>query len=149
MIDGLFGLSWRVILTPAIAGAAGIALGELRVWFQDIRARRRALRVALYELLDLRHQVRLKDLTPIRGHLEGYLVRRFGPQLEAELSSPGGRALVRNILEAIRKAEGARPLGTSYAAAADNLAPHSPLLAYRLRGRDDLLTLDGMIDRYF
>ncbi len=138
---------------PVLAALAGAVVGGLitglGALLQGARERRRALRVILFELLELRHQIALRDPRNVLELLSQVVAERAGRDAARELAAPEGQRLARQLVQAAAKTFSESPLGPGYEGAVQALAPYDPFLAYRLRGQTHVLQIDRAVASYF
>ena len=127
----------------------GRLIAEVRAIVQGVRERRRALRSLLFELLEVRYRVSVRNPEQFLPVLVGFVSDRFGPEAAAALRSTPVEAVINQALHTAVSAMSDVPIGPLYASAVQALAPYAPILAYRLRGKDRLVKLDELFTNYF
>ncbi len=132
-------------LLPVATVLVGVLVGafasELRTLLQGARNRRSAYRILLYQLLELRFQARRRD--------PSQFVRRLR-ELDDLQGVPGSREVALKIFRAAEHMlNSERPLSDQYEQAVSDIAPHDPIVAYQLRSRSELLTIDQSIRLYY
>src|SRR5690349_10000226 len=109
---------------PVISALAGAIVGgvvaELRAIMQSGRERRRALRVLLYEVLNLRYEIRRRDPRAIIEAMKRLFERRFGQEQARSFDSPEGQKLI-GIVRALLDESTERPIAPRYEEAVDAL----------------------------
>jgi hypothetical protein len=152
------GVTWNVTvrdLLPAAAAVGGLLLGavigELRTVLQGVREAGSARRRLLYELLEIRFRIGMTIPDEAMATIHRYLIEKVGAEAATQvLSHPAMRELQRELPRLFTIA--ALPdhlFAVDYQAAVTALAPHDPLLAYRLRNSGHLLALDRMLKAYY
>jgi hypothetical protein len=137
-------------LTAALVGAmVGGFIGELRVLMEGRRERRRALRLLLYQLLEVRYRVSTADPRAIPRVLKKYIEGRFGSDVARQLDSPQAKRQLRQFIQALAESVSRDPVAPAYQQAVDAIAPYDPILAYRLRDLGRLADLDAQIAQYY
>lgn len=112
------------------------------------RERRRALRTLLYELLELRFQLLRSDPIKIMEALRKVLVRRFGNDANKVIDSPEISGVLDYAMQAARNTSPVS-LSSRYKQVVEALAPHDPLIAYHLAGKDTFLELESQFEQYY
>lgn len=137
-------------VAAALAGAlVGGIVAELRTALQGLRERRRALRVLLYELLELRFRLTTLDPRAILPALENYMVRRFGVAVAEVFKTPEWKVAMSVAFQAAAASIPKSSLGDEYESAVNAIAPHDPVLAYRLRDQHHVLEFDRGLKQYY
>lgn len=132
-------------LVPVIAALAGAVVGamsaEVRSFLELRRENRKVLNKVLFNLLDLRHALRVTDPAVVLEFITEGMADHFGAAAaEAEISSaltasPG----LTHILASTTGAWTPADLAKQYDAAVESLSAVDPLLAFQLSGRPGLL----------
>jgi hypothetical protein len=137
-------------VVTALAGAlVGAVATETHAVLQGLRERRRALRSILFNLLELRLAARSVDPREPLRVLTAYMQERFGRAGADAMSLPEVRQFFARLVPGFAQSVQRHDIGAEYRAAVASLAPHTPLLAYRLADRERLLQLDGLLKSYF
>ncbi len=136
-------------VASALAGAiVGGVVAEVRAMLQSGRERRRALRVLLYEVLNLRYEIRRRDPRAVIEAMRKLVERKFGQEQAKSFDSPEAQKAI-GIVRALLDESTERAIAPRYEAAVDALAPHDPIVAYRLRDQSRLMKLDSVIQDYY
>ena len=147
-----FDITFRDAL-PVLAALAGVIVGgviaELRTLLRGARERRRALRTLLHHLLELRFRVVTQDPRPLLPILIGYLKRRFSPEQVQAFESSASEQILRQVFAALVTSAGDPPVIEQYERAIEALAPHDPILAYRLSNQSRLPNLEHELMGYY
>lgn len=145
-------ITFREML-PVLAALAGAITGglvaEFRTLLQGTRERRRALRILLYELLELRFRVARQDPAQFLPELKKCVERTLGAETATSLDSPDAKRLFRDALAAAAAVSLDPPIGARYEHAVDALAHHDPIFAYSLRSQSLLLDVERAIRAYY
>lgn len=143
--------TWRDVL-PIMGTLFGVILGaiasELRELLAGGRERRRCLNAVLFNLLDLRHEIRSSNPRLIIDLIHRAIAKRVGEAQATVIREPAFRALLSGTFKPFLKSR-RRGLAERYAASVQALVPHEPLLAYRLSGEEQLLRIDGLLENYY
>jgi hypothetical protein len=138
-----------------LGGAGSAAIAAISYWAKTQHERRRATRIALFYLLEAHHLAR--RLNVATNHLVAEFVKELktahekgGSSItEAEATSateqiePLMRDMLRSMLEEL-----STDIRDPYAKALTELAREDPILAFKLRGRDQLLLISQNIDAF-
>jgi len=135
----------------ALAGAlVGGVVGELRTIVQSARERRRALRMLLYQLLELRFCIATHDPRMVMPVLMDYVRRTFGSEALQALQSAGTEHLLRQMVAAAPTLFGSDPpMAAHYQEAIKALAPYDPVEAYRLSNQAEFQNLEREFRQYY
>jgi len=137
------------VYLPIVTALAGVLLGGFVAEFHNIlqgrRERRRALRIVLYRLLQLRFQVQARRPERIIATVSNY-VRQQGVDVPGQ--EIARHPLFKRALSKVLDSQAHAPLADSYSDAVDALASYAPVLAYSLSGEDRFLRLDASIQQY-
>lgn len=137
---------WIAFATGIAGLLIGALISELHVALAGVRERRRALNVLLFDLLQLRFDVRTSDPRILIETLERITRKQFPSE---PWTMP---ASVRSIVVNIQKetlGDTRRKLTERYETAIGALVPHDPLLAYQLAGRELISRLERAIGLYY
>ncbi len=138
---------------PVLAALAGALVAglitALLVVLQGVRERRRALRTLLYQLLELRYQIRTREPRELFPFIIKYLTSRAGPEATQKFNTPDVQHQLREVMRIATSIVSARPFAPAYQQAVEMLAPYDPILAYRLTGQEGLLGLDRELKFYY
>lgn len=145
-------ITFREML-PVLAVLAGAITGgliaELRTLSQGARERRRALRILLYELLELRFRVARQNPAQFLPELKACVERTLGAETARSLDSPDANRFLRHALVAAAAVSLDPSIGARYEHAVDAVAPHDPVFAYGLRSQSFLLNVERGITAYY
>ncbi len=147
--DGYQTMIWREIPAgwAALGGALlGGFLAELHSVLQGSRERRRALRLLLNQLLEIRFEILRRDPALILELLRDLSRRYFR---DASLEAIEEHPVFRNIASVAVKSFASGSLNASYSDAVKQLAPYNPLFTYRLSSDDRFFRFEAQIDNYF
>lgn len=143
------GVTLRELL-PVLSALAGVIVGgliaELRAALENFRGRRRALRVLLFHLLGLRHELSKRDPQHLVAAVVPFLQKHFGAALPDNLQQ---YPLYQQVLVAARHLSESSSVAATYREAVADVAPFDPILAYHLSGDDRLVDMDSGIREYF
>ncbi|MBK6005639.1 hypothetical protein JJB11_05995 [Ramlibacter ginsenosidimutans] len=139
----------------ALGGAGSAFIAAISYWWKTAHERRRATRTALFYLLELHHV-----LSRVRS-ASSWLKSNLGPSLKGSLHSRGielnEEEFAASLSEAIPAFEqfGRLQIENSVAGISEglsrslvDLAKEDPLLAFRLRGRDQLLLMPQQLNDF-
>jgi hypothetical protein len=143
--------TWRDAV-PIIAALVGVLLGaalsELRELLASGRERRRSLNVLLFQLLELRHEIRSTNPGLVLDALHRVIAKRIGEDQAKGIRDRGVRELLISTVKPLLMSH-RKQLAKRYTDAVQALVPYEPLLAYRLSGNERLLRIDRLIDDYY
>lgn len=146
------GFSSHDLIPAAIAALIGAVVGgivaELRTLTQSARERRRALRILLYELLELRDKIRKSNPRDFLSALERFVAKKFGATDLAQFKASALQQIIRQTLTAALANDKAT-ISSRYVKATEELAPYDPILAYRISGRAALLSVGDALKQYY
>lgn len=139
----------------ALGGAGGALIAALSYWAKTRHERRRSTRTVLYYLLEMHHVVHRVQAT--NESFKSEFIQEFRAALQS-------RGLALNDAEAASAMKQASPVlarfgrmqiestvsesGEAFSKALADLSREDPLLAFRLRGRDQLLLLRRKIEGF-
>lgn len=136
------------VITALVGALIGGVVAELRTFMAASRERKKALRVLLYELLQLRFEIHRYNPEHLMQALSRLFARRFGAEGIKAVETPETKTLIDSIIHAVLNTM--RPeFSTKYNNAVEALAPHDPILAYSLVGQEQLLALDRTVGQYY
>lgn len=140
-------------ILPAVIALAGVLLGgliaELHALIQASRERRRALRTLLFQLLELRHQIRTRNPEELLPFIIEYIRSRSGEETAQKLNTAEVQRQLREVMKIITSIASSKPFTLEYQKAVEALAPYDPIIAYRLTGQEGLLSLDRELKLYY
>lgn len=137
---------------PLLIGLAGIVAGailtELRALIAGSRERRRALNVLLYELLQLRFEIKTSNPRTVLEAISRIAERKYGAGVAQGLKDPAFVVLISKVFIEAGFSDTSK-LAERYETAVRALVPFEPLLAYRLSGNERLAKLERVIGTYY
>lgn len=143
-------VSFRELL-PVISALTGALIGgviaELRTFMAAARERKKALRILLYALLQIRFEICRYNPDQFMQALSRSFARRFGVDVAKELEAPEAKAFFDGIIQKVLD-EMRTDLNPKYNKAVEALSPHDPILAYCLVGNERILALDRILRQY-
>lgn len=148
MANGFDWQQWLAFATAMLGLLVGGAVTEIHATLAGARERRRALSVLLFDLLQLRLDVRNSDPRNVLATLVRVGERKFGQEAAQVFASAEFRAIVVGMQEQLAGSE--RPkLTERYENALRALVPHDPVLAYDLSGNERIVHLERAIGLYY
>jgi hypothetical protein len=148
MVSLLKGSEWIAPISGIVGLIVGAFISEFRIVLADARERRRALNVLLFDLLELRNDVRTSNPRLLIDTLQRILRRKFpGVDITAFLGQ-----LLQPIIASIHKevmGNSRLRLTERYEGALHTLVPYDPMLAYRLAGSERLAAVERAIALYY
>ncbi|MBC5782660.1 hypothetical protein H8N03_06865 [Ramlibacter sp. USB13] len=150
----MFGTDIDLKDLSALGGAGGALIAAISYWWKTRHERRRATRTALFYLLELHHVLRRVYAA------SRWLKFELGPSLKASLRSRGIElneseftSMLAQVMPAFNQF-GRSQIERSVAGMAEglarslvDLAKEDPVLAFRLRGRDQLLLMPQHVEQ--
>ena len=137
-------------LVPVAAALLGAIIGgliaELRTWLQGTRERRQALSRLLYELLELRFWIARSDPELVLKALKRVLDSHVSPIAPSSFTQTS--RILPAALTALKTSLGRTAL-TDYSSVVAAVAPFDPVLAFRLRGQDQLAELERHMHAFY
>lgn len=144
-------MSFRELL-PVISALVGALIGgliaEFRTFMAAAREQKKALRILLYALLQLRFEICRFNPDHVMQALSRQFARRFGTEAVKAIEAPEAKAFfdvtIQKVLDITRT-----DLSPKYNHAVEALSPHNPILAYNLVGNEKILALDRILRQYY
>lgn len=127
----------------------GAALTELRTAFQRMRDSRRALRVLLFQLLQLRFRVRRRNPEQVVQMIKKTIAIKYGAEAGAAIEMPEARDVLLKMIRTAQVELSEHSLNSDFDEAIRSIAPDDPILAYLLAGQEQILRLDQLAAAYF
>src|SRR5260221_11388079 len=145
-------VSTREVLIPvatALAGALiGATIGEIRAALNNLREKRKMLRTLLFELLELRWQVRQREPSRFLRAYREAVGRIFGESAASQLDAPRMKALATSSLRALVKRSSGKGSSDAFRASVVALPPYQPGFAYQLHGQEGILELETAFEHW-
>lgn len=147
-MDGLIWENWAPLATAIVGLFVGALISEFHVALAGARERRRALNVLLFDLLQLRHDVRNSDPNLVFGTFLRVIQKKFGDVATQFFDMPQFRTTLVDIHKVLQDSD--RPkLTERYENAVRGLVPHDPVLAYRLSGNAQISGVERAVALYY
>jgi hypothetical protein len=103
----------------------------------------------LFELLEIRFRLVQSDPDVIIKLFVDGVTKRYGNDIGVAFASPRALATLRIAVGVATEHHGSRGIAKSYQRFVLKLAPHAPILAYKLRNHSLLADLENHVDKYF